>query len=186
MAPVDPLGPLILSLLDATTFEEAAKPMLVDMLSAAEDCIARSPLANRGRLLRGVIHLRPDDSYQRLFGIEHPNGERVEGTGYLTSANVWRWVSEHQMAVSIDVKPGTLRTWLAEGASEPEKLRGASGSPGVETRNRMIQREATHVHVVPIRLPLEGHVIGMISLEAHWRAPPGAEFIWGDCRAALD
>src|SRR4051812_8473282 len=102
MASVDPLGPLILSLLDARTFEEAAKMALVAMLAAAEHRLAGSPLANRGRLLRGVVHLRPDDSYQRLFGIEHPHGERVEGTGYLTSANVWRWVSEHRTAVSID------------------------------------------------------------------------------------
>jgi hypothetical protein len=186
MSAVDPLGPLILRLLEARTFEDAARTTLVAMIAVVEDQLARSPLADKGRILRGVLHLRPNDSYQRLFGIEHPHGERVEGTGYLTSANVWRWVSEHRTAVSLDVKPGTLRTWLAEGASEPEKLRGASGSPGAETRNRMIQREATHVHVVPIRLPLGDHVIGMISLEAHWRAPPGADFIWGDCRAALD
>jgi hypothetical protein len=60
------------------------------MLDAAEERLARSPLVGKARLLRGVLHLRPDDSYQRLFGIEHPHGERVEGTGYLTSANVWR------------------------------------------------------------------------------------------------
>ena len=180
------LGALILHLLEAKDFEEAAKLTLVAMLAAAEEGLARSPLAGKARLLRGVLHLRPDDSYQRLFGIEHPHGERVEGTGYLTSANVWRWVSAHRTAVSINVKTGTLRTWLAEGASEPEKLRGSTGFPGTETRDRMIQRQATHVHVVPVRFPPDGNIIGMISLEAHWRAPPGADIIWDDCRAALD
>src|SRR5215813_2227648 len=128
------LEALILDLLAANEFEVAAKSTLIAMLAAAEERLAASPLAGRGRLLRGVVHLRPDDSYQRLFGIEHPHGEHVEGTGYLTSANVWRWVSEHRTAISIDVKTGALRTWLAEGASEPEKLRSVSGSPGAETR----------------------------------------------------
>jgi DNA-binding NtrC family response regulator len=180
------LDALILRLVEARDFEDAAKVTLIAMLAAAEDQLARSPIASKGRLLRGVLHLRPDDSYQRLFGIEHPHGDHVEGTGYLTSANVWRWVSEHRTAVSINVKTGTLRTWLASGAGAPEKLGRPGGFPGTETRDRMIQREATHVHVVPVRFPLDGSVIGMISLEAHLRAPPGADVIWEDCRAALD
>jgi transcriptional regulator with GAF, ATPase, and Fis domain len=186
MSSVDPLGPLIVRLLEARDFEQAAKMVLVAMLAAAEASFARKPLLGKGRLLRGVLHLRPDDNYQRLFGIEHPHGERVEGTGYLTSANVWRWVSEHRVAVSINVMTNTLRTWLAEGASDPEQLLGAAGLPGVETRDRMIQREATHVHVIPFGLPSEGKIIGMISLEAHVRTSVGDDVIWGDCRAALD
>jgi hypothetical protein len=181
------LDALIHHLLEARDFEDAAKATLVAMLAAAEEPLARSPLAGKGRLLRGVLHLRPDDSYQRLFGIEHPHGERVDGTGYLTSANVWRWVSEHRTSVSINVKSGTLRTWLASGASEPEKLRGSTGGfPGTATRDRMIQRQATHVHVVPVRFPPAGNLIGMISLEAHVRAPPEADVFWEGCRAALD
>src|ERR1044071_8038639 len=186
MSSADPLGPLILHLREARDFEAAAKQTLVAMLAVAEEHLARTPLAARGRLLRGVLHLRPDDSYQRLFGIEHPRGERVDGTGYLTSANVWRWVSEHRTAASINVETGTLRTCLAEGASEPEPLRGTTGVPGTETRDRMIQRAATHVHVVPFGLPPAGHVIGMISLEAHVRTPLGEDVLWGGCRAALD
>jgi DNA-binding NtrC family response regulator len=181
------LDPLIRRLLEAKDFEAAAQATLVAMLEAAEAQLAQGPLAGKGRLLRGVLHLRPDDSYQRLFGIEHPHGERVDGTGYLTSANVWRWVSEHRTAVSINVKTGTLRAWLAGGASEPEKLRGAAeGFPGTETRDRMIQRQVTHVHVVPVQFPPGGKIIGMISLEAHLRAAPGGDVIWEDCRATLD
>ena len=134
------LGALILHLLEARDFEEAAKRTLVAMLGAAEERFVGSPLASKGRLLRGVLHLRPDDSYQRLFGIEHPHGERVEGTEYLTSANVWRWVSEHRTAVSINVKSGTLRTWLAEGASEPEKLRGSTGPGNLRQLDNIVRR----------------------------------------------
>lgn len=126
---------------------------LVAMLAAADERLARSPLAGRGQLLRAVLHFRPADSYQRLFGIEHSNGERVDGTGYLSSANVWRWVCEHRAAVSIDVQAGTLRTWLPRGSSEPQKLPGSTGFPGPETHERLILHDVTHVHVVPLRLP---------------------------------
>jgi hypothetical protein len=176
------LDPLIGALLAARSFESAAELTLKAMLAAAEAALAAGS-SGKARLLRGVIHLRPDDAYQRLFGVEHPGGERVHGTGYLTSANVWRWVSEHRTAVSIDVKAGTLRSWLA---AEPERLRGAAGLPGSETRDRMIQREATHVHVAPVRYPPDAAVIGMISLEAHLRGPASAEALWAPCRAELD
>jgi DNA-binding NtrC family response regulator len=185
MSTNDRLSALILRLLEAQNFEEAAKITLAAMLAAAEESLAGSPLASQARLLRGVVHLRPEDSYQRLFGIEHPDGERVEGTGYLTSANVWRWVSKHRAAVSIDVQLGTLRTWLPEEESEPQKLPGSSGLPGPETRDRMMRREATHVHVIPLRALPEGNVIGMISLEACSQPAPGTGFVWADCRAAL-
>ena len=186
MPSVGALGPLILSLRESRDFEEAAKRTLVAMLAVAEDRLARTPLVDKGRLLRGVLHLRPHDGYQRLFGIEHPHGERVEGIGYVTSANVWRWVSEHRTPVSINVRTGTLRTWLAESANEPVPLLETAGVPGMATRDRMIQREATHVHVVPFGLPPDGNVIGMISLEAHLRTPLGDDVLWGDCRAMLD
>src|SRR4029079_873675 len=41
-------------------------------------------------------------------------------------------------------------------------------------------------HVVPVRFPPGGSIIGMISLEAHVRAPPGADVFLEDCRGALD
>jgi DNA-binding NtrC family response regulator len=186
MSSSDPLGPLIRRLLEARDFEEAAEATLLAMLATADERLVRRPPAERGQLLRGVAHLRPDGSYQRLFGIEHPQGEHVEGTGDLTSANVWRWISEHGAAVSIDVQAGTLRTWLPEGASEPERLRGSNGSPGLATRDRMIQREVTHLHAVPLRLPSRGDVVGMISLEAHAPPVPDADLFGRDGRATLD
>lgn len=179
------LDALILQLLEAKDFEAAARVTLLAMLAVTEEQLASGPLAGRGRLLRGVIHLRPNDAYQRLFGIEHPHGEHVQGTGY-TSANVWRWVSEHRTAVSINVRTGMLRSWRSDGVCEPDRLRPAGGLPGTETRDRMIQREATHVHIVPVRFPTEREVIGMISLEAHVRGPRDAEVRWEHSVVALD
>jgi DNA-binding NtrC family response regulator len=186
MPEIDLLGRLLLLLRGSRDFEQAAQQTLVAMLAVVEAHLVQTPQLSKARLLRGVLHLRPDDGYQRLFGIEHPHGECFEGIGYLTSANVWRWVSEHRAPVSINAKTGTLRTWLAEGTSEPEPLREAAGVPGAETRDRMIQREATHVHVVPFGLPPEGRIIGMISLEVHMRAAVSDDVLWGGCRAVVD
>jgi len=182
----EPVRTLITSLMAAKNFTEAAGATLRAMLGCAEAALVDDNRALQGRLLRGVVHVRPEDGYKRLFGVEHPSGARVEGTGYLTSANVWKWVSEHRTAVSIDVRAGTLHTWFPEGVSSPHVLRGASGLPGRDTRDRMMDREATHVHVVPVRVPSEGSVAGMISLEAHCPINAKNEDVWGACRDILD
>src|SRR4029079_18796336 len=96
-----PLLALIRCLMEAKSFEEAAEATLEAMFTCA-----RAELAPGGRLLRGMVHVRPEDSYRRLFGIEHPSGERVAGTGYLTSANIWRWVSAQRGAAAVDRRAG--------------------------------------------------------------------------------
>jgi hypothetical protein len=169
----------------AICFEEAATAALEAVLACAEEAVAASPFAKSARLLRAMVHLRPGDGYQRLFGIEHRTGAQVEGTGYLTSANVWRWVAEHRCAVSIDVQLGVLHAWLPDGPVERREPQGASGVPGDETRQRMLGRDATHVHVLPLRTP-GGGLGGMISLEANAKAATGREFVWGDCEEQLE
>ena len=47
--------------------------------------------------------------------------------------------------------------------------------PGNATRERMLGRDASHVHVVPLRAP-GGSVDGMITLEASCKAATGQEF----------
>src|SRR4051812_46085567 len=96
---------MISRLIAATCFEDAAAALLHAMLALAETKLvggeyawsagsprpsssrSRAPSTSAGRLLRGVVHLRPEVGYQHLFGIQYPGGAPVEGTGYLTSAN---------------------------------------------------------------------------------------------------
>src|SRR5262245_17833448 len=151
------------------------------MLGCAEAARTQSPYATRGRLLRGVVHLRPGDSYQRLFGIEHPGGVRIEEVGYLTSANVWQWLVEHGCSVSIDLQLGILRAWTQDGSVHTGD---ASGLPGQMTRQHMLGRNTTHVLVVPLRAPGRA-VDGMITLEARCQAAIGREFIWQECHEDL-
>src|SRR5262245_3753028 len=107
------------------------------MLGCAEAALAQSGYAARGRLLRAVVHLRPAGSYQRLFGIEHRGGVRVEQLGYLTSANVWRWLVEHGCSVSIDLQLGLLRAWL-DGPIRTSEALDVTGLPGQVTREHML------------------------------------------------
>jgi DNA-binding NtrC family response regulator len=181
----DLLPALLVRLMEAAYFEDAATAALEAVLACAEQAVAESRFASSARLLRAMVHLRPSDGYQRLFGVEHRTGAQVEGTGYLTSANVWRWVAEHRCAVSIDVQLGALHARLPDGSVERSGPQEAAGVPGYETRQRMLGRDATHVHVIPLRTP-GGGVGGMIALEAHAKAAIGRDFVWGDCEEQLE
>lgn len=178
------IASLISRLMAAASFEDAATAALHAMLRCAEAALTKSPYAPRGRLLRGVVHLRPADSYQRLFGIDHGSGAQIEEVGYLTSANVWRWLVEHGCSVSIDLQIGMLRAWTANGPINTGEALDAAGLPGTVTREHMLGRNTTHVHVVPLRTP-GGAVDGMITLEATCQAAIGRDFIWPECHDDL-
>ena len=174
------LASLVPRLVAAAYFEDAATAVLEALFTCAEAAVAASPFSMRARLLRGVVHLRPDGTYQRLFGIERATGARVEGVGYLTSGNVWTWIEEHRCSVSIDVSRASIQSWLPDGPVEAREAHQADGLPGDATRERMLGRDATHVHVVPLRAP-GGSVDGMITLEASCKSAAGQAFVWGAC-----
>ncbi|HEU4535339.1 MAG TPA: sigma 54-interacting transcriptional regulator, partial [Polyangiaceae bacterium] len=179
------LPSLVVRLAAAAYFEDAATALLEAMFACAEGALAASPYASRGRLLRGVVHLRPEGTYQRLFGVERAGGGRLEGVGYLTSGNVWSWIEGHRCSVSIDVARASLCSWLPDGPVERREPSEAAGVPGDATRERMLGRDATHVHVVPLRVP-GGGVDGMVTLEANCKAAVGREFLWGACHEELE
>jgi DNA-binding NtrC family response regulator len=172
-------------LVSASYFEDAATATLESMFACAEEAFAAGSYAGRARILRGVVHLRPEDSYRRMFGLEHPSGARVEGTGYLTSGNVWRWMEQHRCSVSIDVQRASLQPWLADGPLEQVDAPEGTGVPGDATRERMLGRDATHVHVVPLRAP-GGGIDGMITLEASCGEAEAGRFLWADCHEELE
>jgi DNA-binding NtrC family response regulator len=172
----DALAVLIPRLVGATYFEDAASAVLQAMFARAEAALAAGPYASNGRLLRGVVHLRPDGTYQRLFGLDGQTGEPVEGTGYLTSGTVWSWIEAHRCSVSIDVHRGSWQSWLRDETGQHAERPAAEGLPGNETRERMLGRAATHVHVLPLRAP-GGGVDGMITLEASCKAATADEYL---------
>jgi DNA-binding NtrC family response regulator len=177
---------LMATLGGAKTFEDAAAVTLRALLALTTAPLAGSPWAKSGRMLRGVVHLRPGDGYRRLFSEEVTPGapEGVsEGPRSLASATAWRWVKERERAVAIDVALSEIRVGLTD---EAEKIRDeVQRFESQETRSRLLGRDATHVLALPLRAP-GGSVDGMISLEASCRAATGKPFIWPSCLERLE
>ncbi len=156
------------------------------MVEAAAASFTQTDAAQRPNLLRAVVHLRHDDGYQRLFGIDSATREELEGTGYLTSTRVWEWVAEHQCAVSIDVMLGLVRAYGLDTKETELTASSLSGMmPGVETRQRLLGRDASHVHVIPLRT-MSGRIMGLIALEARCKGAAKRIDIWERCREMLE
>jgi len=167
-------------------FEEAAYETLRAMLLCAERALESGRFARRGRLLRGVVHVRPDDAYRRLTVLEAEavrGRKQGEGTlspagqdvALLASASAWRAVLEHGCAVAIDVNLKTLQPLQA---GVPGRDVRPQGTPfNQDSQRRLLGRQATHVCVFPLRAP-GGRLDGMISFEAECMAALGQEFIW--------
>jgi DNA-binding NtrC family response regulator len=172
------LASLLAHLGERTSFEDAASVVLSAALRAANDGVDESAFAGRGRVLRAVVHLRPSGSYQRVFGLEHPSGSATSGTVYLASATAWRCVTEHRCPVSVDVHRGSIRQWL-NGAPLIGDQRSVIQSDN-GTRERLLSRDATHVQIVPLRLP-GGHIDGMISVESSCKTAVGQELVGKNC-----
>jgi DNA-binding NtrC family response regulator len=178
----------------ARHFEQAALATLQALLRTAEQALQASRFAGKGRLLRGVVHLRPADAYRRLVALEREaldsqsqsedslllaDGPQVS---LLASASAWRAVVEHGCAVSIDVGQGTLQPHQgpARNLSAPSLVAAFTQ----ESQQRLLSREATHVCVLPLRVPGE-RIDGMIALEANCMAAFGQDFIWREVSPRL-
>jgi transcriptional regulator with AAA-type ATPase domain len=177
---------LVTTLLEARSFEDAAAALLGEMLKTAAAALGQSRYAGRGRILRGTIHVRPEDGYRRLATLEHEAEDAGAPSPLLTSQTAWRALSAHRCAISIDVHVGVLKLHAA-GAPvlEDEALaRGSWTFDGPESRQRFLGRQASHVHAIPLRGP-GGAVDGMVSIEVDCAAAVGQELIWDDCGPRL-
>jgi DNA-binding NtrC family response regulator len=182
------LSKVIAELQRATTFEEAAEVVLRPMLSLASQALEASPLASSGRILRAMLHLRPDDGYRQLVVLEagaDALSSLDEAGPLIPSATAWRWVAEHQRALYVDVQLGRVEI---EGTGPSEALSdrrfGEGQLAGEESRERLMKRDVSHLLVLPLR-EHPGRVDGMISLEAGCRKAMGRPFVWNACATTL-
>ncbi|WNG21649.1 sigma-54-dependent transcriptional regulator [Cystobacter fuscus] len=194
----DPAVRLMAMLMDAGSFEEAARATLRLVLELAEQTLAASRYAARGRIIRGMIHLRPEEGYRGLAVLEADAARRppeaagradaVAGmvTPLLASATAWQLMVERRCAIFIDVNLGVL-TPHQEGAlplGESELGPAGRAFNSIESQQRFAGRHVTHVDVLPLLGP--GRVLhGMISLEAECPAAVGQDFIWRECGERL-
>jgi DNA-binding NtrC family response regulator len=178
------IAALIASLSKARTFEDAAEKAVFSLVRLATEALSQSPYARRGKILRGMVHLRPGDGYRRLVVVQSPEaGAHRAATAdppCVPSATAWRWVSTHERAVAVDVALGMFDLDTSRSSTALDTRDGARFD-SQESQARLLDREATHVFVLPLRSP-GGSVDGMISIEAECRAAMGRAFIWGDVR----
>ncbi|MEZ4299954.1 MAG: sigma 54-interacting transcriptional regulator, partial [Polyangiaceae bacterium] len=186
MEPTNRLGE---ELHKAQCFEDAAEATLEAALRAVTEALDSSAFAGSGRILRAMLHLRPDDGYVRLVVLEM--GERgpqkpcrVGDANHLPSATAWRWVKELDSSIAVDVECMEV-TSVATGTRAPAiAVEPPRPFDSNATTLRLSGREATHLFVVPLRAP--GHRIeGMLSIEASCRKAIGIPFIWDACGPTL-
>lgn len=182
------LTDFMMNIRGATTFEEAAAVTLRPMLEVARVALAASPFAESGKIVRGMLHLRPDDGYRRLVVLEAggTSVSAVESNQHrLPSATAWRWVAERGQGVSIDVNLGRVQLDRTDPTKTLSDRRFSDGEfASHESRMRLLQRDVTHLHVLPLRGAGDG-IDGTISLEADCRSAMGREFIWAACGEQL-
>ncbi|MEZ4294102.1 MAG: sigma 54-interacting transcriptional regulator [Polyangiaceae bacterium] len=180
---------LVSELLHTRSFEDAAMTVLSTMLEVAASALSAAPGGARGRVLRGVVHLRPDDGYRRLWALSYPGGATggSVASSALSSATAWRWICEQRGPLSIDLVLGMAHPWSAPASGESGGGRALGGSLALDsddTRQRFLGRDATHLHVLPLHA-LRGAVDGMISVEASCPGSSSEAFFDARCREPL-
>lgn len=183
----DGLHQLIVALAVSRHFEDAAAAALRALLTLSHEALTASPYAGSGRLLRGMVHLRPGDGYLRLAVLEADATALItEGEGrpvaphLVASATAWRAILRHRCALSIDVHRAVIQPHRRPIVPpEREAMRDAFQEPlaNPESRERFLGRGASHVCALPLRVP-GGGIEGMITLEACCLPALGREFIW--------
>lgn len=178
---------LAAALSSAVTFEAIADLVLRSMLDTASRAIRGSPFAGSGSIVRAIVFLRPDDDY-RSVGVRDATSDTVpvawSGDVRLPSATAWRWVAESRQPIAIDVLTGGVVLGVGEQETVSPRRFGQGASPGGESRMRLLQRDVTHLLVLPLR-GATGRIDGMLALEARCKEAAGRAFVWSACARHL-
>ena len=181
------LVPLLDRLTAAPDLETGATACLRRLLDVAGAALARSSY-RRGEMLRAMLHVRPGSGYEGLYVLHAGRRELSAPSGsqaLLPSVTVWRYVSAGRRPAVVDVATSSIRP-LGTGvpAVAWPALRLAEPRMSAESRVRLLDRDATHLCVLPVAAP--GRIVGMVSLEAACIDAAGKEFVWDDCAADLE
>ncbi|MEZ4297784.1 MAG: sigma 54-interacting transcriptional regulator [Polyangiaceae bacterium] len=173
------LSKLIDRLARAEAFEEAGDAALGTAIEIVKSTITASSFAKSARVLRAIIHHRPDDGYRRIAALAvAENGSlasvKLGDPSSIASASAWQWVRGHETSAAIDLTTGTVV--LSSAASAAKGV--------VEGAVKSVARDATHLFVVPVRAPGR-RIDGMLVVEASCKAASGTPFVWESCREAL-
>lgn len=156
------VGMFLTDLYRVTSFEDTAELLLGRMTDSAAATLAPAPGSRPATLLRGMVHLRPDEGYRAVAVRELD--ERSGGAGgpearVLPSLTAWSWVADTSGPVLLDVLFETAR-----GADGAELERSSRSRSDFRSRGQLLGRHATHIMGWPLRRPGK-RSSGFVSLE---------------------
>lgn len=160
-------------LLDATEFESTAEAVLRILLGACASALQQSNI--KGRVLRGMVHLRPDGAYRSLVVLEYAapaasvSSPQVRGDSPLPSATVWTLLERHGTATEVDVQLGRA---TPRGHATVELDPSGSRPDLFASRHRLLERSASHLLAIPLRAR-RPRAAGMFSIEIEARSAIG-------------
>ena len=170
---------LVDGLWSTATFEDGAAILARALLAVVQRGVDGSRLAGQARVLRAMVHLRPDGHYLNLV-MERPVGAPEEDVPMRPSATVWKHVSERGVAAAVNVPMGGIEFAGAWGDLVPwGNTQGGGSWEGGATIQRLLDRDVTHVCALPLRAP-GGGIQGMASIEVNCAVAIQAPFVWAD------
>lgn len=183
----DLLRPLLDRLRTADTLDDAALALLEPVLRTAATHLRAGAWSRDARVLRGMLHLRPDDGYRGLVVATHRGARppRLEAEAdSLPSATAWRWLATHRRPVEVDVRARTLRPVGAPDETASIDALPGDGDAAFRSRQQILSRDATHLLILPLRTAGEA-LVGMVSVEVSCPRAVGTAFGWEDALPGL-
>lgn len=178
-----PTAVLLRGLIEATTLEEAADVVLKPVLGALRRGLEGAQVDGPRRVLRAMVHLRPQRGYSGLVVLEEGSeratawsGEAAGRSTPAPSATAWQWVLAHEAPLAVDVEAQRFSTWAGgevprEGTPEPDRWAGRS-------RVLLQKRQCTHLLAIPLRTARH-RVVGLLSVEVFAPLAVGLPFpVW--------
>lgn len=155
------------------TFDALAHDVLERLLVLTEQ-----RAVDDARCLRATMYMRPNDSYRAVVARQRVTIAEHE---MLSSATMWRWVSDRGEPLLLDTTLGVL--WPCRDEHSAMELDDPRDDDQPWTKNSslvlLLERDATHILLLPIH-DLRGVVCGMVSVEVSHDHAMGTLGIWAD------
>lgn len=175
---------IMVELASARTFEHACVATLSCAIDLVNEVLGSSKYATTGRLVRALVHIRPDDGYRHLAVLDANDNKlrtRVDPAD-LPSVTTWRWVKQHDSPVFVDVDLSRVEVRHSQTAASFKRT--SERFEATQSRIKLQGRHVTHLYVAPLRAP-GGRINGMLVLEADCPAARGTHFIWEGVETSL-
>lgn len=152
------LSQLLQDLRSAERLEPAARATLQAVIDQARHALHDS--GGKGRVLRAMLHLRPDEGYKDLVVVE-ARGTPPGGEDPRPSGTAWQLLQRLLVPVEVDVEALTFQPRGGELA----ELNIERDVGPFRSQQLLKERHATHILSLP--LVVRGKLVGLVALEVN-------------------